>query len=33
MCCLTDEEMQAFYTLGWLEDDEDEENEEDEHDD
>ena len=31
MCCLTDEEMQAFYTLGWLEDDE--ENEEDEQDD
>ena len=33
MCYLTDEEMQAFYTLGWLEDDEDEENEEDEQDD
>lgn len=30
MCCLTDEEMRAFYALGWLDEDEDKDKDEDE---
>lgn len=32
MCCLTDEEMRAFYALGWLDDDEDKDEDEEETD-
>ena len=33
MCCLTDEEMRAFYTLGWLDEDNEDDDEEEEGDD
>lgn len=32
MCCLTDEEMHAFYALGWLDEDEDKDEDEEETD-
>lgn len=32
MCCLTDEEMRAFYALGWLDEDEDKDEDEEETD-
>ena len=32
MCCLTDEEMRAFYALGWLDEDEDKEGDDEETD-
>lgn len=32
MCCLTDEEMRAFYALGWLDEDEDKDEDEEEAD-
>lgn len=32
MCCLTDEEMRAFYALGWLDEYEDKDEDEEEAD-
>lgn len=32
MCCLTDEEMRAFYALGWLDEDKEEDEDEEETD-